>query len=180
MSAGQRTTRPKSVTGQLGGTGWREAVHSYVSDNPGARAIDIADAFGCTEAQALGALSESHWQLPATDLPKVLAEISAWGQVLILVRNSDAVAEIEAPGNRPTLNDEWLNWIAEGYNLHIRVAATHHILATIRSGRRGPTYSFNLVNQAGQAFCRFYTRTSAAEERFLAFCRAHAPKNCEG
>jgi putative heme degradation protein len=180
MNAGHSKARLGAVTGQREENGWLEAVRSYAAANPRARAIDIASALGCTESQALCALSESVWELPATDLHKVLAEIKAWGPVLVLVRNRDAVAEIEAPGDRQTLNEEWLNWIDDGYNLHIRVAATQCILATIRAGRRGPTHSFNLVNQAGYAFCRFYTRTSAAKERFLAFCEAHTSKNCEG
>lgn len=161
---------------QLKKPNWRDAVRSYASQNPGARAIDIARALGYTEAEALSALSETAWEIPGGDLSKLLAEVAGWGRVLALVRNEDAVAEIEVPADSGRLNGDWLNWIEEGYNLHIRIAATNHILALVRSGKRGPTYSFNLVNQAGQVFCRFYTRTPAATARFLDFCRAYTPE----
>jgi putative heme degradation protein len=151
-------------------------VQAYASENPRARAIDIASALGCTEAQALSALSDVTWEIPSTDLPKILGEIRAWERVMVLVRNGDAVAEVEVPGDGGSVNGDWLNWIGEGYNLHLRIAATHHILALVRHGKRGPTHSFNLVNQAGQVFCRFYTRTPTARERFLTFCQAYTPK----
>lgn len=157
-------------------TGWRDAVQTYVSENPGARAIDIASALGCTEAEALSALSDVVWRIPGADLSKVLSQIRAWGPVLVLVRNGDAVAEVEAPGDGGTVKGDWLNWIDEGYNLHIRIAATQHILALVRPGKRGPTHSFNLVNQAGRVFCRFYARTPTDREHFLAFCEAYASK----
>jgi putative heme degradation protein len=89
---------------------------------------------------------------------------------MALIRNGDAVAEVEVPGDIWYINGDWLNWIDHGYNLHIRVAATDHILALIRPGKGGPTYSFNLVNQAGQVFCRFYARTAADKSRFQEFC----------
>lgn len=165
--------------GWLEGNDWRSAVQTYIAQNPGARAIDIAGALGCTEAEALSVLSDAVWDIPAADLLKVLAEIRAWGPVLVLVRNRDAVAEVEAPGDGGTVSGDWLNWIDEGYNLHIRVAATHRILALVRPGQRSPTHSFNLVNQAGQVFCRFYVRTPAARTRFLTFCQAYKPKESE-
>ena len=152
---------------------WHQAVQAYQLEHPKARAIDIAAAVGCTEAFALSFLSEQVWQIPAADLPKVLAEIKIWTRVMALIRNGEAVAEIEVPGHIWYLNGDWLNWIDEGYNLHIRAAATEHILALIRSGKRGLTYSFNLVNEAGQVFCRFYARTAASQERFEAFCAAY-------
>jgi putative heme degradation protein len=149
---------------------WHQAVQAYRLEHPQARAIDIAAAVGCTEAFALSFLSEQVWQIPAADLPKVLAEIKTWERVMALIRNGEAVAEIEVPGHIWYLNGDWLNWIDEGYNLHIRAAATDHMLALIRSGKRGPTYSFNLVNEAGQVFCRFYARTAIDKERFGNFC----------
>jgi putative heme iron utilization protein len=161
---------------QRDGADWRSAVQAYVAENPEARAIDIAAVLGCTEGEALSALSEVVWKIPGADLPQLLAEIRTWGSVLVLVRNGDAIAEVEVPGDAGYVNGDWLNWIDEGINLHIRVAATHHILALVRGGKRGPTHSFNLVNQAGQVFCRFYTRTPAARARFLAFCHAYTPK----
>ena len=42
---------------------WHDAVRDFASQNPKARAIDIANALGCTEAQALSALSEVAWQI---------------------------------------------------------------------------------------------------------------------
>jgi putative heme iron utilization protein len=155
---------------------WRSAVQAYVAENPEARAIDIAAALGCTEGEALSALSEVVLEIPGVELSQLLAEIRAWGPVLVLVRNADAIAEAEVPGDVGYLNGDWLNWIDEGINLHIRVAATHHILALVRDGKRGSTHSFNLVNQAGEVFCRFYTRTPAARARFLNFCHAYTPK----
>jgi putative heme degradation protein len=145
-------------------------IHDYIVQNPGARAIDIAAALGCTEAQALSALSDTAWELPADHMPELLREIAAWGRVMALIRNADAVAEVEVGADVACLNGDWLNWIGETHNLHIRVGATQRILALVRSGKRGPTYSFNLVNRAGHVFCRFYTRTQAAAERFIAFC----------
>ena len=152
------------------------AVRSYVSENPKARAIDIAGALGCTEAEALSALSDSGWQISGTELPLVLTEVRAWNRVMVLVRNKDGVAEVEVPGDAGTVKGDWLSWIDTESNLHIRIAATHNILALIRTGKRGRTYSFNLANQEGQVFCRFYTRTRVDEERFLVFCQIDAPK----
>jgi putative heme degradation protein len=148
----------------------RTDIHEYIVQHPGARAIDIAAALGCTEAQALTALSDTTWELPADHMPELLREVAAWGRVMVLIRNSDAVAEVEVAADESYLSGDWLNWIGETHNLHIRVGATQRILALVRSGKRGPTYSFNLVNRAGQVFCRFYTRTSAAAERFVVFC----------
>jgi putative heme degradation protein len=152
---------------------WRPAIQAYLAEHPKARAIDIATATGCTEAEALSFLSDRVWQIPAADSAKVLAEIKRWPRVMALIRNGDAVAEIEVPGDIFYLNGDWLNWIDEGYNLHIRLAATSQILALIRAGKRGPTYSFNLVNQAGQVFCRFYARTATDKSRFEDFCASY-------
>ncbi|GAB4541247.1 MAG: hypothetical protein Kow0063_31940 [Anaerolineae bacterium] len=152
---------------------WRDAVRAYVSRHPEARAIDIAAGLGCTEAEALSALSEAAWEIPAAHLPALLAEVSTWERVLVLVRNQDAIAEVEVPGDGGRLSGDWLNWIDEGYNLHLRIAATQRILALVRRGRRGPTFSFNLVNQAGQVFCRFYARSQTSKERFLRFCEQY-------
>jgi len=155
---------------QLEETNWRDAVQDFVSQNPRARAIDIAHTLGCTEAQALSVLSDIAWEIPVADLPLVLTEISTWERIMVLVRNQDAVAEVEVPGEGGYVKGDWLNWIDEDYNLHIRIGATHQILALVRPGKRGPTYSFNLVNQEGWVFCRFYARTEVDSERFLAFC----------
>jgi putative heme iron utilization protein len=152
---------------------WFNAVQTYLANHPNARAIDIAQALGCTEADALSLLSDEVWTIPGSALPQVLAEIRNWARVMVLIRNGDAVAEVEAPGDGWYQRGDWLNWIAEGYNLHIRVAATDHILALVRPGKHGPTYSFNLVNQAGQLFCRFYARTSVDQERLVTFCASY-------
>jgi putative heme degradation protein len=149
---------------------WPRVVQAYLAEHPKARAIDIAAAVGCTEAYALSFLSEQVWPIPGVDLSRVLAEIRSWARVMALIRNGDAVAEVEVPGHSGYINGDWLNWIDEGYNLHIRVAATDHILALVRQGKRGPTYSFNLVNQVGQVFCRFYARTAPDKSRFEDFC----------
>jgi putative heme degradation protein len=151
-------------------TKWRDAIQAFVSQNPTARAIDIAQVLGCTEAQALSALSDVAWQIPGADLPQVLAEIRTWERIMVLVRNQDAVAEVEVSGEGGYVSGDWLNWIGEGYNLHIRIGATQQILALIRPGKRGPTYSFNLANRQGLVLCRFYTRTRVDSERFLAYC----------
>ena len=161
---------PQSASQNQQVTDWYDAVNVYLAEHPKARAIDIAAAVGCTEAYALSFLSEQVWQIPAADLSKVLAEIKNWARVMALIRNGDAVAEVEVPGHIWYVNGDWLNWIDEGHNLHIRVVATDHILALVRQGKRGPTYSFNLVNQAGQIFCRFYARTLADKIRFEEFC----------
>ncbi len=173
MSTHRDDRNTSSRPGQPEGIDWRSAVQRYVSEHPKARAMDIAAALGCTEAQALGALSNTAWEIPGSDLPQILTEIQAWEQIMVLVRNQDAVAEVEVRGDAGQVNGDWLNWIETGYNLHIRITATHHILALIRPGKRGPTFSFNLVNQKGLVLCRFYTRTSAARERFLAFCERY-------
>ena len=152
---------------------WRNAVRAFVSQNPKARAIDIAHALGCTEAQALSALSDVAWQIQSADLPQVLAEIRTWERTMVLVRNQDAVAEVEVPGDGGYLSGDWLNWIDEDYNLHIRIRATYQILALVRPGKRGPTHSFNLVNREGLVFCRFYTRNRGDSERFLTFCQTY-------
>lgn len=131
----------------------------------------IKRATGCTEADALSALSTEVWHIPPDAFLEVLAQIQSWERVMVLVRNQDAVAEVEVAGNAGYLNNNWLNWIEAGLNLHIRVAATRQILALVRQGKRGPTYSFNLVNRQGQVFCRFYARTAAAQAGFLDFCR---------
>jgi putative heme degradation protein len=144
-------------------------IQAYHTKHPKARAIDIARATGCTEAEALSFLSDQVWRFSKADLSQILAEIRGWPRVMVLVRNQDGVAEVEVPGELGTLNGDWLNWIDEGYNLHIRQAATHQILALVRPGKRGPTYSFNLVNKAGQVFCRFYAQTGPAQQRFLSF-----------
>jgi putative heme iron utilization protein len=169
-----------AVSQQLEETNWREGVRAFVARNPGARAIDIANALGCTEAQALGALSEIAWEIPASDLPQVLDEIRAWGRTMVLVRNQDAVAEVEVPGGGGQVSGAWLNWIGDGYNLHIRSGATHRVLALVRAGKRGPTYSFNLVNRKGLVFCRFYTRDQVDSQRFLAFCEPYQPGRSGG
>ena len=159
---------------------WRGAVQTFVSQNPGARAIDIAHALGCTEAQALSTLSDVAWEILVADLPRVLTELSTWERIMVLVRNQDAVAEVEVSGEGGYASGDWLNWIGEGYNLHIRIGATQQILALVRPGKRGPTYSFNLVNRQGLVFCRFYTRTRVDSERFLAFCETFGRKRSGG
>ena len=129
---------------------------------------------------ALSTLSDVAWGILAADLPRVLTEISTWERIMVLVRNQDAVAEVEVPGEGGYVNGDWLNWVGEDYNLHIRIEATLQILALVRSGKRGPTYSFNLVNQEGLVFCRFYTRTQVDSDRFLAFCEAYERRGSGG
>lgn len=152
---------------------WFNAVQSYLAKNPTARASDIAQAIGCTEAYALSYLSNEVWTIPGPDLPQVLAEIKNWARVMVLIRNGDAVAEVEVPGDGWYRHGDWLNWIVPGYNLHIRAAATEHILALVRAGKHGSTASFNLVNQAGQVFCRFYARTPVDQERLVTYCEPY-------
>ena len=159
---------------------WRDVVQDFVSRNPKARAIDIAHALGCTEAQALSALSDVVWQIQVADLSQVLTEIRTWERVMILVRNQDAVAEVEVPGEGGYVSGDWLNWIDEGHNLHLRIGATRQILTLVRPGKRGPTYSFNLVNRKGLVFCRFYTRNQRDSERFLALCQTYEPEGDGG
>jgi putative heme degradation protein len=174
----ERKERPDSQ--QPENADWRLTLEAFVSENPKARAMDIAYALGCTEAQALCALSELAWQFPGSDLPQVLSEIVTWERIMILVRNQDAVAEVEVPGEGGHVSGDWLNWIDEDYNLHIRLEATHRILALVRPGKRGPTHSFNLVNREGFVFCRFYTRNQPDSERLLRFCQAYEPEKGGG
>jgi putative heme iron utilization protein len=159
---------------------WRDTVQAFVSQNPKARAIDIAQALGCTEAKALSALSDVAFQIQGADLPQVLNEIRTWERIMMLVRNQDAVAEVEVTGEAGYVSGDWLNWIDKGYNLHIRIRATRQILALVRPGKRGPTHSFNLVNREGLVFCRFYTRNQRDSERFLTFCQAYEPEKGGG
>ena len=165
---------------QLEKTNWRDAVLDFVSENPRARAIDIAQTLGCTEAQALSVMSDVAREIPAADLPLVLTEFSTWERIMVLVRNQDAVAEVDVPGEGGYVSGDWLNWIDEDYNLHIRIRATYQILALVRPGKRGPTHSFNLVNREGLVFCRFYTRNRGDSERFLAFCQTYEPTMSNG
>lgn len=148
-----------------------KAIQAYLVRQPQARAIEIAEAIGCAEIAALAALSDEIFELSNRHWSDILTEIGHWEKVMVLVRNREAVAEITAPADSWYIKNEWLNWIDDQYNLHINIAATTQIVGLIRTGRHGPTHSFNLVNQAGQVFCRFYTRTPAAVQRFLAFCR---------
>lgn len=159
-------------------------IESFIVDNPKMSAIDVARKLGRSEAEVLAARSQQVWELPASALDDVLAEIRTWERVMVLVRNTDAVAEIEVPGDTWYRSGDWLNWINAGYNLHIRVAATAQILGLVREGKNGLTYSFNLVNAAGHVFCRFYTRTPAAQHAFESFCQTwnasvteHASRN---
>ncbi len=154
--------------------GWQHRVRDYLAQHPRASAIDVARALGITEADALGAMSDTAWEIPAGKIVEVMAEVSTWDSVLVLVRNSDGVAEVKVPGRGGCANGGWFNWIGGTYNLHIRVSATRRVLALVRLGKHGLTYSFNLVNQAGQVFCRFYTRSVADTERFLSFCQVYA------
>lgn len=149
---------------------WPGLVRSYISEHPRARAIEIAAATGCTEAYALALLSDTVWEFSGETLLDVLEEVKAWDRVMVLVRNGEAIAEVEVSSDSWYIKGDWLNWIEPDYNLHIRAAATTTILALIRAGAHGPSYSFNLVNQAGEVFCRFYARTPAARERLPAFC----------
>jgi putative heme degradation protein len=146
-------------------------IQAYLTEHPGTRAIDVATAVGCTEAEALAFLSDEVWRLNAATLDATLTLVQQWETVMVLVRNADAVAELTVPGQAAYRHGDWLNWIVEPYNLHIRVAATIQILGLVRPGKRGPTYSFNLINETGQVFCRFYTRTVADSKKFLEFCR---------
>lgn len=161
---------------QMSAVDWRRVVATYLEEHPQARVGELSRALGCTEAQALSGLSERVWDLRGVELATLLAEIAAWGKVLVLVRNADAVAEVEVSADAGSLKGEWLNWIEQGYNLHIYLAATQRVLGLVRPGKHGLTYSFNLVNSAGQVFCRFYARTPEAKESFLSFCLAHTPE----
>ena len=156
-------------------TDWQAAIHTYIAQHPGARTSDIVAALGCTEAEALSSLSDTAWDIPSTDLPLVLTQIADWERIMVLVRNAGAVAEVEVAGQGGQVSGEWLNWIAQGYNLHIHIAATDQVLALVRPGKRGLTYSFNLVNHTGQVFCRFYARSQDAKAGFLNFCQAYMP-----
>lgn len=166
-----------SGTSYVTGSEWRLAVYTYRAENPGARAIEIAQALGCTEAEALAALSNPVFDLDATALPKVLAEIRSWELVLVLVRNVSAVAELTVPADNFYVKKNWLNWIDDDYNLHINIGATKHILGLVRPGKQGLTHSFNLINRQGHVFCRFYTRTGSATVRFLEFCQTQSKQN---
>jgi len=152
---------------------WHTTVQPYIAGHPRTRAIDVAAATGCTEAFALSLLSDEVWEIPGEALLDVLEEVGKWERVLILVRNGDAIAEVEVRSDSWYIKGDWLNWIEPDYNLHIRAAATGAILALIRAGDHGSSYSFNLVNQAGDVFCRFYARTPAAKERLSHFCAAY-------
>jgi putative heme degradation protein len=152
----------------------RDQIRAYAAQHPRLRAINLAAALGCTEAEALVALSDSVWQFDPPALEPVLAQVRGWEQVMVLVRNADAIAEVTVPGEAWYRRGDWLNWIADAYNLHVRVAATGQILGLIREGIHGPSYSFNLVNQAGQVFCRMYARTPADKAGFGSFCEALA------
>lgn len=120
------------------------------------------------------ALADCGWALPGAAVDDVLAEIDRWDQALVLVRNGDAVAEVDVRGSGWYWTGDWLNWVADGYNLHIRARKTAQILALIRAGRKGPTYSFNFVNSAGSVFWRVYARSDTTRERFVAYCEAQA------
>lgn len=153
------------------GQACRAAVQAYATTHPNAKAIDIARMLPCTEAEALAGLSQGVYHWSATALPDILADIRTWGQVMVLVRNHSAVAELTVPADQYYVKNNWLNWIDESYNLHLNLQATHHILGLIRPGKTGQTYSFNLVDEPGQVFCRFYARTPQAIDQFLARCQ---------
>lgn len=138
------------------------AAREYAAAHPRTPAIDIARKIGCTEADAMVAISDSVTELPATALDEALESVRGWGRILALVRNADAVAEIEAPGDGHYVRDGWLNWITDGYNLHVRVAELDCLLALTREGMHGTTHSINLVNARGDVFFRIYAREDAA------------------
>ena len=157
-------------------TDWSDAVRAYASEHPRTPALDIARELGCTETDAMIALSEVVAELPVERLEAVLAGVRGWGQVLALVRNTDAVAEVEVPGDGCYLRNGWLNWITDAYNLHIRVASLARLLALTRPGMHGTTYSLNFVNDRGEIFFRLYARTEEAQERFEELYRPYLPR----
>lgn len=149
-------------------------IRAYAAQHPGASPTDLAAATGCTEAQALEAIAQVGWALPGASLDDVLAEIGRWDRVLVLVRNRDAVAEVDVRGSDWYWKGDWLNWVTEGDNLHIRARNADRILALIRAGRKGPTYSFNFADCAGRVFWRVYARSAMAREHLVAYCEAQA------
>jgi putative heme iron utilization protein len=156
-------------------------IRAYAAQHPGASPTDVAAATGSTEALALQALAERGWALSGANLDDVLAEIGSWDRALVLVRNGDAVAEVEVNGGGWYWKGDWLNWVADGHNLHIRARNADAIVALIRSGRNGYTYSFNFADRAGRVFWRVYARSEAARERFIRYCeaRVQAGQACE-
>jgi putative heme degradation protein len=149
-----------------------QALRSFLKENPQAAAIDAARATGCTEAEALTAQSVKVVRLRNTTAKLVLDEVRQWDQVLVLIRNADAVAELTVSGYKLILSEgDWLNYLEEGANLHIRISATTEVLGLIRMGKAGLTYSFNLVNETGEVFCRFYALTAKDITAFKAFCQ---------
>jgi putative heme iron utilization protein len=141
--------------------------------------LDVARALGCTESDAMAAVSDRVAELPAGELESAMERVRGWGQVLALVRNADAVAEIDVPGDGWYIRNGWLNWITDEYNLHIRVANLVRLLGLTREGMHGVTHSLNLVNEAGEVFFRVYARNEAARESFEELCRPHL-RSAEG
>ncbi len=143
-------------------------LHQAIRLYPRLSAIDLQAKVKATEAEIMIAMSDEVAEIPLADLDAVLENLRAWGQVMSLIRNRDAVCELKFEAGTLYRHHEWLNSLDSAYNLHLRIAATRRILLLVKANhkRDGQTASLNFANEAGHVFWRVYAQSEEAHERF--------------
>jgi putative heme degradation protein len=143
------------------------AIKAVIKANPRLSALDLQAKINAPEVEIMIAMSDQAVEIPLADLDTVLEKLRSWGEVMSLIRNRDAVSELNFEASTLYRHNEWLNSINPAYNLHIRIANNHK--------RDGQTTSLNWANQTGHVFWRVYAQSAAAQEQFLQLMNHYAP-----
>jgi putative heme degradation protein len=153
------------------------AIKAVIKANPRLSALDLQAKINAPEVEIMIAMSDQAVEIPLADLDTVLEKLRSWGEVMSLIRNRDAVSELNFEASTLYRHNEWLNSINPAYNLHIRIANTRRILLLIKANhkRDGQTTSLNWANQTGHVFWRVYAQSAAAQEQFLQLMNHYAP-----
>jgi putative heme iron utilization protein len=142
----------------------RETIRLY----PRLSALDLQAHLNAPEVEIMIAMADQAVEIPLADLDMVLENLRGWGQVMSLIRNRDAVCELQFNAATLYRHHEWLNSIDPAYNLHIRIANTQRILSLVKANhkRDGQTASLNFANAAGHVFWRVYAQSPSTQAQF--------------
>ena len=133
------------------------AIRADLAAHPGAALEDVAQRTGTTPADVLACLPEDEAiRLPGSLFVDVMAEISTWGEVTLVVNTGDVILEARGEVPMGRLGHGFYNLHGSPIGGHLRADACATVAFVTRSLFGTPTRSVQFYAHSGAGMFKVY------------------------
>lgn len=139
----------------------KQQVAAFLSANPHAITLEIADALQRPEGEILCALPPEYVRLfPASDAQRILAAIAEWGELTTIIEKAGSIFEIKAPFPHGVFGKGYYNLNMQGregaLHGHLKLDNLAQIVFVSLPFRGKASYNIAFIAHNGQTMFKVY------------------------